>query len=294
MDYHHVRFFVRNIFVFVITCSVAAFSSGSIQQDLNDYFAGIDTTLSTLQRSQALRSTERRPAENLFIRELKRNQSYYAFWRVNSKGKIVSEVIRGKNPARPGTDVENENWFKSVKKNNEDFYTVFKDEERGRYYLIWSKPVLKNDKFVGAVCLKIDLWDSFYEYSNGVYFPFSIKLGKKTLFSHKWKDQMTYQEDNLIVPGIKSISVRYIPEKKDASPDTIANAQNETSDTALSTTDSIKTADVSSQPAKKKKYSSGVLLLIIALVATCGVIAYLFISKMRKDAILKKIEEDDF
>jgi hypothetical protein len=71
MDYHHVRFFVRNIFVFVITCSVAAFSSGSIQQDLNDYFAGIDTTLSTLQRSQALRSTERRPAENLFIRELK-------------------------------------------------------------------------------------------------------------------------------------------------------------------------------------------------------------------------------
>ncbi len=105
---------------------------------------------------------------------------------------------------------------------------------------------------------------------------------------------MTYQEDNLIVPGIKSISVRYIPEKKDASPDTIANAQNETSDTALSTTDSIKTADVSSQPAKKKKYSSGVLLLIIALDCHLRCHCISFYLKMRKDAILKKIEEDDF
>lgn len=294
MSCHNVRFFIRNVFIFIITCSIAAFSSGLIQQELDGYFAGIDTALSTLQRSQALRSTERRPAENLFIRELKRNQSYYAFWRANSKGKIVSEVIRGKNPTRPGTNVENENWFKSVKRNNEDFYTVFKDEERGRYYLIWSKPVLKKDKFVGVVCLKIDLWDSFYDYSNGVYFPFSIKLGKKTLFSHKWNDKMTYREENLAVPGIKSISVRYIPEKKEEPLDTIANAQNSATDTALSKSDSVRTANVSSKPAKKNKYSFGVILLIFALVATSGVIAYLFISKMRKDAILKKIDQDDF
>jgi hypothetical protein len=287
------RFFIRNVVIFIITCSALVFSSNSIQQELDDYFAGIDGALSTLQKSSALKSTDLRIAENHFVRELRKNQSFYSFQRANSKGKVVSEVIRGKTAERPGTDVGNETWFKGVLKNNEDFYTVYKDEERARYYLIWSKPILKKDRFVGAVCLKIDLWDSFYEFSNGVYYPFLIKLGKKSLFAHKWADEITYQEQNLTIPGIKSVSVRYIPEKKAEPVDTIAKPLPAT-DTAITKPEPATVAKTSSKQPKEKSHPIGVILLIFALVATSGVIAFLFISKMRKDAILKKIDADDF
>jgi hypothetical protein len=263
-----------------------------VQQDLNEYFAKMDETFTKLQKSSAIKSTNLKMAENLFFRELKKNQSYFAYLRANSKGKIVSEVVRGKTVERTGTDVQNESWFKNVQKNNEDFYTVFKDEERGRYYLIWSKPILKQERFVGAACLKIDLWDSFYEFSNSIYYPFLIKLGKKSLFSHKWSDDISYQEETLSIPGIKNVSVRYIPEKKVEPQDSIAKPV-AAADTTISKGDQV--APVKKASSKPKKPLSGaVIFLIIVLVAAILVASFLIISKRKNDAILRKIEEDDF
>jgi hypothetical protein len=280
----------------IITAYVTlVFSTTTVKQDLDTYFAKIDETLTTIQKSSAVKSTDLRLAENLFFRELKKNQPFYAFYRANSKGKIVSEVVRSKPAERTGTIVENEQWYKTVKKNNEDFYTVFKDEDRGRYYLIWSKPILKKEQFKGVVCLKVDLWDCFYDYSNGIYFPILVKLGKKTLFSHKWNDVIRSTEESLIVPGIKNISVRYISEKKaEIIQDTVAKAL-PAKDTVIAKTDSslIKKAKV--MPAPKKGNNGGFMIfLIIAGIAAVVIVIVMIALKKRKDGILKKIEQDDF
>lgn len=277
----------------IITVYVTlVFSATTVKQDLDTYFAKIDETLTSIQKSSAIGSTNLNLAENLFFRELKRNQPFYAFYRANSKGKIVSEIVRSKPAERTGTVVENEQWFKAVKKNNEDFYTVFKDVERGRYYLIWSKPILKKEQFKGAVCLKVDLWDCFYDYSNGIYFPILVKLGKKTLFSHKWNDVISSTEESLVVPGIKNISVRYIAEKKVETQDTVATSL-PVKDTAAAKTDSSLVKKAKAIPTPKK--GNGLLIfMIIAGVAAVAIVVIMIISKKRKDAILKKIEEDDF
>jgi hypothetical protein len=286
---------IRNTVFFILFCAVLSISGNTVQQDLNEYFAKMDETFTKLQKSSAIKSTNLKMAENLFFRELKKNQSYFAYLRANSKGKIVSEVVRGKTVERTGTDVQNESWFKNVQKNNEDFYTVFKDEERGRYYLIWSKPILKQERFVGAACLKIDLWDSFYEFSNSIYYPFLIKLGKKSLFSHKWSDDISYQEEPLTIPGIKNISVRYIPEKKVESQDSIVKPVPSVVDSAISKSDqAAPVKKVSSKPEHKKPLSGAIIFLIVVLIAAILVTLFLIISKRRNDAILKKIEEDDF
>lgn len=280
------------IAVIITMYATLVFSATTVKQDLDTYFAKIDETLTSIQKSSAIGSTNLNLAENLFFRELKRNQPFYAFYRANSKGKIVSEIVRSKPAERTGTVVENEQWFKAVKKNNEDFYTVFKDVERGRYYLIWSKPILKKEQFKGAVCLKVDLWDCFYDYSNGIYFPILVKLGKKTLFSHKWNDVISSTEESLVVPGIKNISVRYIAEKKVETQDTVATSL-PVKDTVVAKTDSSLVKNAKAIPTPKK--GNGLLIfMIIAGVAAVAIVVIMIVSKKRKDAILKKIEEDDF
>ncbi len=285
--------YIVRIAIIITAYAALVFSATTVKQDLDTYFTKIDETLTAIQKSSAIKSTNLRLAENLFVRELKRNQPFYAFYRANSKGKIVSEVVRMKPAERTGTIVENELWFKAVKKNNEDFYTVFKDVERGRYYLIWSKPILKKEQFKGVVCLKVDLWDCFYDYSNGIYFPILVKLGKKTLFSHKWNNAISSTEEDLVIPGIKNISVRYIAEKKVAVQDTIATPA-PVKDTVIAKTDSslIKKANTAT---KSKKGNSGLLIfIIIAVGVAAAIVVFMIVSKKRKDAILKKIEQDDF
>jgi hypothetical protein len=277
----------------ITTFTTLVFSTTTVKQDLDTYFAKIDETLTAVQKSSAVKSTDLRLAENLFFRELKKNQPFYAFYRANTKGKIVSEVVRSKPAERTGTIVEDEQWFKAVKKNNEDFYTVFKDEERGRYYLIWSKPILKKEQFKGAVCLKIDLWDCFYDYSNGIYYPILVKLGKKTLFSHKWNDVIRSTEESLVVPGIKNISVRYIAEKKVEAQDTVVTTL-PVKDTVIAKTDSSLVKKADTLPAPKKSNNGFLIFMIIAAIAAIVIVVIMIVSKKRKDAILKKIEQDDF
>lgn len=282
------------IAIIITAYSTLVFSATTVKQDLDTYFAKIDETLTTIQNSSAIKSTDLRLAENLLFKELKKNQPFYAFYRANTKGKVVSEVVRSKPVERTGTNVEKEQWFKSVKKSNQNFYSVFKDEERGRYYLIWSKPILKKGEFKGVVCLKIDLWDCFYDYSNGIYFPILVKIGKKALFSHKWNDVIRSTEASLVVPGIKNISVRYIPEKKtEVIQDTVAKAA-PVKDTVIAKTDSSLVKKAKAIPAPQKGNNGGFMIFLIIAGFTAVVILIIMIAlKKRKDGILKKIEQDN-
>ena len=80
---------------------------------------------------------------------------------------IISEVIRGEKTERPMRDVSGQRWFRKVSRNKEAYYTLIKDREQARYYLFWCRPILKRgNRFIGSVVAKIDLWDSFYEFSN--------------------------------------------------------------------------------------------------------------------------------
>ncbi|HEX2958854.1 MAG TPA: hypothetical protein VHO70_18610 [Chitinispirillaceae bacterium] len=86
----------------VISLFTLVFSTTTVKQDLDNYFVQIDESFTAIQKSSAIKSTNLKLAENLFVRELKKNQSFFAFYRANTKGKIVSEVVRGKTAERSG------------------------------------------------------------------------------------------------------------------------------------------------------------------------------------------------
>lgn len=295
------RFKLALICLLITSFSILSNSdTTSIKDDMNRYYQRIDESFTRLCKSSVFKNTGLSAAEKLFVREMKKNQSYYCMIRVNSKGKIISEAVRGKKVERPNTDVEREKWFQAVKKDKEPFYTMIRDDDRGRYYLIWCKPVLKNNTFVGAVVAKIDLWDSFYEFSNVIYYPFLIRLNGMRLFSHKWNNGYTYKEDRLTIPGINRISVRYIPEKN-----TVAASVSDSTepvsmidtvdkkDTVAGVSVSKASVDIIKTDKPQKNNFSLLIFMIVSLALTGGAVTlFVVISGKRKKEFLKKLDEE--
>ncbi len=269
----------------------------SIHTDMNKYYEKMDESFSRLAKSAALKNTSLSGAERLFVREMKKNRAYYSLVRTNSKGKMISEAIRGKKVERPNTDVESEKWFQTVKKTKEPYYSLIRDDDRGRYYLIWSKPIIKNNNFIGTVTAKIDLWDSFYEFSNSVYYPFLVRLNNFSLFSHKWNNDFTYKEEWLTVPGINRISVRYIPEKKGFSV-AVKDTSKPVSDTDIQMDPVVQKSDTAKEKAtstsKDKKGNSAGILIIIVIVTVVGgaLVTLVIVSRNRRKAFLKDLDEE--
>ena len=277
----------------VVLSSVLPASSGTanLQEDLNAYYVKLDESFARIVDAGALRSTSLKPAERLFVRAMRKNMAYNTFLRTNSKGIIISEAIRGQKVERPMRDVSDQKWFKRVSERKEAYYTLIKDDERGRYYLFWTRPILKGgNRFVGTVVAKIDLWDSFYDFSNNLYEPFLIKLGRKSLFSHKWEEGQQGIEKPLGIQGIDRISVIYSSEKQPAVTAAKKDTVQQAAAAAVDTAKDKKTE----KPMKKKKGSTGILvfLLIIIILGIAGA-SFMLIAWMRRRAFLKHLDEED-
>lgn len=264
----------------------------SVQDNLNTYFHTIDSIFEKIAQSPTLKSTKLKPAELLFLKELRKNPVFHSFIRTNSKGIVISEAIRGQKLLREKRDVAGQSWFISVKSKKEPFYSLIKDEERGRYYLLYAWPLLKGeDQFVGSVLAKIDIWDGFYDYSNSVYYPFLIKLNGIVLFDHKWNRSLQGEEKQLTIKGVRKVSVCYIPEEK---PSVVAEPVT-LSDTTSKVKQAIDTAAApnASGTKNKAKISYG---KIIGFSAAAFVLLFILImiirAKMKERALLKSLEDD--
>ena len=279
------------VFVFCIVADLFA-ESVDLQAKINNFFVQLDASFAGIVETGAVRSTSLRPAERLFIREMRKNPVYTEFIRTNSKGVIISDVIRARKIEQPMRDVSNQRWFRHVSVKKESYYTLEKDEERGRYYLFWARPVLKQgDRFIGAIVTRIDLWDSFYEFSNSVYVPFRIRLGRKALFDHKWKKGSEGSEKDITVQGIEKISVIYA-----AAPEPAAAVSAPPKDTTLAAASATPAPDqgkVQSKPEKKKGGAGILIFLLVLLFIGIGIASFILIAWMRRRAFLKHLDEEE-
>jgi len=184
--------------------------SNSLKEEIENYFAQTKQVFDRLARSNSVRQTKLSVTDRYFIQTLKKHSTFNTLIRTNSKGVIISEVIRSEKPEREFRDVSKQKWYKICKKTLDEYTGFVKD--KGRYYLFWSQPVLKgNRRFVGAVVAKIDLWDSFYKFSMTKDESFLIRFRGRTLYKNNWKRIKTWKEANLTIPGIEKVSIRYVP-----------------------------------------------------------------------------------
>lgn len=262
------------------------------KEDIENYFSELQNTFTLIAGASSVKSTSLSRTQRYFITILKNNQTLYSLIKTNSKGVIISEVIRGKTPEKDYRNVADQPWFRTVLKKREDHYGFVK-EKTGRYYLFWGKPVFKGaNRFVGAVAVKIDLWDCFHKISADVKEPFLIRLGNKSLYSHKWEKESLFNDDLLNIPGVRKISLRL--EK--------IGSQKTTLDTA--TLSIAQDTTIKKQPVEKKDTKGFSLkkmgmfqkiVIVVMIIAFLVLLFYLtkLITIIKDRRLRKKIEKED-
>jgi hypothetical protein len=203
--------FFRKKFQGILTISLillvaAPAFSASTKDAANDYFATLKKDLDKLAASPALKNQRTKGINGLFVASLKKHQPVAYLARVSAKGIIVNEVIRGEVPKKKvNTKVGDAEWYSSVVKSQKP-YTGF-TEENGRYYLVWSDAVISKKRLSFVIVSKVDIWDCFHKLANETPEPFLVRIGQKSLYSNKWKNESAYAEDQLDVPGVENVSI---------------------------------------------------------------------------------------
>jgi hypothetical protein len=256
--------------------SVPCFSE-SMKDTANTYFAALKKDYDKLAISKAIKNPHTDPINKLFVASLKKHLPISYLARVNTKGVLINEVVRGQIPQKKvHRKVGKEEWYSFVVKNKKAFSGI--SEENGRYYLIWSKPLLGAKKrSAGVVVEKIDLSDCFNMLSKETTAPYLIRLEQKSLYSHKWKNDSSYLEEPMTIPGIEKIT--FLTEKP-----VVASHAAETLDVSVQRVNSVpaspapvtveKPEKVKKKPAKITK--KRMLVIIIGIVVVLLLIILLF------------------
>ncbi len=268
-----------------------------MKEDVEKYFADLKESVSAVMKDPAAKKTRLSQTDRFFVRSLKRHQTVYSFVRTNSKGKVISEVIRGKTPERDYRNVADQQWFKHIVRNNTEYHGFLKEE--GRYYLFWAEPVILTassgkKKFIGAVAAKVDLWDCFHKFSSSTRRPFLVRLGGKSLYSHKWEKGLEAREENLDIPGVDRISVLFKegPIEDFDQGDSAALAQARAEAEAAAAAAALAEEQMEKPLFNMKSYTpliiAGVVLLLLLIFALIRVIMW-----VRYKRLVKKIDKED-
>jgi hypothetical protein len=270
----------------------------TLKERIESYFTALSDTFESIVDAPAVRGTRLRAIDRYFIHALQRHQTAFAFIRTNSKGVVISEVVRGTTPERSYRKIGSQRWHIYVKSKKKPYYGMLKGAN-GRYYLFWGRPVLKasrhGQRFVGAVAAKIDLWDCIHHFTSTITEPFLVKLGTLTLYDHKWHEVDDAVETRISVPGVARISLRH------ATPTSPPPSRADTAVPSASpprTTTASTNAEVSGQA---KNFSLGALTLIdkivfglmaVALVVLL-ILLWRILAWLRDWRLRRKIEKED-
>ena len=297
--------FIGLCFLLLIINTKSIVADPSLKEDIEQYFTDLWQAFDKIASSSSIKKTSLSQVDRYFVSSLKKNQTFYTFIRTNSKGVLINEVIRGEKPERKFRDVGTQRRYYYVSKKYKDYQGFLRDEN-GRYYLFWAKPVLKITrsgvkKYVGAAAVKVDLWDCFHKFASDVDEPFLIRLGRKSLYSNKWKKGVEFEEKSLEIAGVKRVSVRYAKSATQEMP-TDSPAFSVAQDTGAKeiipeekTTDLEKIESKPKASPLKKFGKARKIVFIIIVVAIIVLILYLskLITRIKDWRLRRKIEKED-
>jgi hypothetical protein len=281
------------IVLFVSFAPAQTFSSaGGMAERMNGYFADLQAEFDRIATAKAANSMRLRTIDWHFVKSLKANQPIYSLIKANSKGAVISEVIRGEKPERKKRSVADQAWFRKLAGGGENHVDFIKDEETQRYYLLWARASLspRTRKFTGAIIAKIDLWDCFHKISAGFEEPFLIKIGSLSLYSHKWEKEAGYADEELAVPGLKNVRVLHAKTAAVQNvPDSLAAAQQ----AALAAQASVKAPASPEKQAKMKKLRKIVIIYWIVVLVLLAFAAFRLIVWIQHKMLQRKIDRED-
>lgn len=193
---------------------IALAGSGKTVTDIEAYFSGLDSAISSLGQTVAVSSVKqaKEPMEKIF-------QDYpgiATLIRSNSRGKVINEAVREGKPGRPNRNLSRQKWFRKIK-NLEPYYSSLKNR-KGEKQLFWCKPIRikksNRDRFGGALVARIDLQRSFEAVAKKMESLFRVLQKGEPLFSHSWKASYDTTALPLDIKGLPDVQINVKEKKK--------------------------------------------------------------------------------
>jgi hypothetical protein len=198
-----------------------------VNNQIDAYFSGLIKEFDKITNNPETRTSKIARIDKYLRKTLYTNNSFYSFIRANSKGTVISEVVRGKVTPRNYRKIAGQKSFTHAKQKKKPYYSLYKTKN-GRRYLLWCNPILRGNskQFVGALLVKIDLVDCLHEFAKTNPPPFLVKLEGKTIYSHVWEMGSGDAKIPFKVPGVEKIMVTYQGKpSKAAEPEKVAAAK---------------------------------------------------------------------
>ena len=280
----------------IASCIVfsATVSADSLQTSIDTFFIRLTGDFDRIAANPAVK--KKRPAviDAYFLRQLKRHQVIRSITRTDAKGVLVTEMVRMKDANHEKKNMKQEQWFADIVKGAREYHALERDT--GRYYLIWSKPIVAAGAaktIAGVVMMKIDLWDCFQKLSKSTETPFLVFLKKTRFYDHKWQKTYEYDELPLSVPGAEEMTLR--TQKIVAAPALAPDSSLAIAKPESTKIDSTPILAGSTKPDVKtilQRYKKIVIVAGIVGILFLGMLAVLLVSWIKNKMVIHAIDRE--
>jgi hypothetical protein len=260
------------------------------------FFQGILERFEKTAEAGIMKRKHRGKVNNHFVWVLRRFPTIQSFVRTDEKDMVVNEVVRGAVPRRVRKPIEKDAWYRFIKKRKEPRETIWFNQENGRYYLVWSRPIEigKNNRYGGTVAAIIDLWNSFHRFSKRIERPFLIIINRKILYSHEWKPGEASMIERFEVPGVRKSAIRFCREAEVVAAPEIPASEEAVAELEAEEEEAEEEAEGSEAAADEEEpegsCGKGLLVFLVMVAALIGLGRFLYRKNQAKvDEILRNI-----
>jgi hypothetical protein len=196
---------VVSLFVFSL------YGQESPQSQIEKYFRGLERTVIELTNKPQIKSRRLKNADKLFVSTIKKYPFFHTLMRVNSKGKVVNEVVEGKVQSKNYRSIARQSWYRDIEKTMKPYFGHL-TRHGTPYWLFWVVPIKIPTKggsvrFGGAIVTKIDIENCMNDIASALEQPFAVRIDGEQVFSANWKKATESTEQKLSIKGLENVTL---------------------------------------------------------------------------------------
>lgn len=197
-------------FLILISFNVSTVIAADTYTAVASYFAEYDKVLEKIT-SDAQSVTSLSGTEKMFKKKIDQMPAFDYLMRTNSKGKIIAKVTTEGVQPRDFRFIGKQQWYEVISMTVKPYYGMMK---KGKAFsLFWNKPIpvkgSKGVRFGGSISAKINLKKAFKDISEKEMAEFTVKLGRKILFSNLKDDGTRRASKPLSINGLPVLTIIY-------------------------------------------------------------------------------------
>jgi hypothetical protein len=188
-------------------------ATDSLVASMETYFSALKDDFNQRAASSLVKSARAPQLGGYFAGIIKRNPSFASLMKVDAKGNVTCERVKGRQQLAKKRTVAQRTWFVKAAKGLKEFDCLVNDKN-GRPLGYWSFPIVAEGpggakRFMGVFVAVVDLKACFLAIAKTGTQPFLVRLSDRDFFENSWNSNMIFVVYRLPVPGVDNLIVRY-------------------------------------------------------------------------------------